>query len=360
MLARLAPRLQELGWTVQVLSLRRPGEVADALRDAGVEVVSLDLPAGMVTPGGLLRLHGVMRRFRPDVLLGWMYHGNLVAGLARLMRPRARLVLAIRKSLDDFAGEKWHTRLVIRLHPWLARLAEAVIYNSSHGRVTHVARIGAAAKARVIPNGFDLSRLYPDEKARAAVRAELGLADGDKAILLPGRHTPEKDHGTFLRAAAQLCEKRADVRFYLCGPGITADNEALSALVPEAIRERVYMLGARADMAALYNAADILTLSSRTEGFPNVLGEAMACGTPCVATRVGDVAEVLGEQGVVVSPRDPSALVAGWEHMLEMSETQRDRLAQGARRRVEQRYSLAAVAARFDALLRGRQGETDS
>lgn len=360
MLARLVPRLREHGWTVQVLSLREPGQASAVLRAAGVELSSLDLPAGMVTPGGLLRLHAVMRRFRPDVLLGWMYHGNLVAGLARLMRPKARLVLAVRKSLDDLAGEKWHTRLVIRLHPWLARRAEAVIYNSSHGRDTHVARIGAAAKAFVIPNGFDLSEFYPDGKARAATRGQLGLTDADKAILLPGRHTPEKDHETFMRAAAELAGKRAGVHFYLCGPGVSPENGALNALVPAAIRDRVHLLGPRSDMACLYNAADILTLSSRTEGFPNVLGEAMACGTPCVATRVGDVAVVLDGHGVLVPPRSPSALAAGWERMLNMDDAEREALVQGARLRMEQRYSLAAVARRFDALLRGGQGESDS
>src|SRR5262249_13530770 len=158
----------------------------------------------------------------------------------------------------------------------------------------------------------DLDRFAPDPKAYAAVRTELGLAPGATLVGVVGRHHPLKDHATFLRAAALLAGERGRVHFVLAGRGLEPGNPALEPLVGDtALRGRVHLLGERDDMPRLLAALDVLALSSVSESFPNVVGEAMACGVPCVVTDVGDAARIVGPTGIVVQPGNPAALADG-------------------------------------------------
>ena len=190
-----------------------------------------------------------------------------------------------------------------------------------------------------IPNGIDTEWFRSDPEARQRIRTEWGLTESEKLIGLVGRLDPMKDHPTFLRAAAMLSQERGDVRFVCVGDGPTDYRRELSALGKElGLTQRLIWAGVREDIPAVYNALDIVTSSSSYgEGFPNVVGEAMACEVPCVATDVGDSAWIVGETGVVVSPKDPEALAAGWKTSLARHGSE---MALEARLRVEENFSV--------------------
>jgi glycosyltransferase involved in cell wall biosynthesis len=180
----------------------------------------------------------------------------------------------------------------------------------------------------------------------------LGIGNEAFVILLPARYHSMKDHATFLAAAALFARARPEALFAMAGSGVDLSNRALAELVAaQGIADRVLLLGERRDLAVVYPAADLVTLSSAFgEGFPNVLAEAMCCGVPCVATAIGDSAEIIGETGVIVPPRDPAALAAGWEKLASLSPERRRTLGEAARARVAERYDLAAIIARYEAL----------
>jgi glycosyltransferase involved in cell wall biosynthesis len=138
----------------------------------------------------------------------------------------------------------------------------------------------------------------------------------------------------------------------MVGSGVEPGNRALAEIIAsQGIGGRVLLLGERRDLAALYPAADVVTLSSAFgEGFPNVLAEAMCCGVPCVATGIGDSAEIVGDTGAIAPPRDPAALSAGWERLAALAPDERSKLGVAARARIVERYDLAAIVARYEAL----------
>jgi glycosyltransferase involved in cell wall biosynthesis len=204
----------------------------------------------------------------------------------------------------------------------------------------------------VIPNGFDLNVFRPDPAARLAVRAELGIDAEAVLIGLAARFDPQKDIGSFLRAAARVAAATAKTRFLLCGEGMDAANPVLARLIAETgLGARVHLLGRRADMPRITAALDIAVSSSAYgEGFSNALGEALAAAVPAVATDVGDAREIVGREGRIVPIRDPEALAAAMAELIALGAEGRARLGHEARARMARDYALDAIARRYRAI----------
>jgi glycosyltransferase involved in cell wall biosynthesis len=326
----------------EVFSLSSEAPLAERLRALGVPVHILGMKPGLPDPRGYLRLVRGLRRFRPDLIQTWMYHADLLGGLAAPLVGKPPVVWGLHLTLDEMSAVKAATRLVIRFNAHLSsRLPTAIVCCAEAARQTHTAIGYDATRMRVIPNGFDLHRFAPDPPARTRLRAELGLPAATPLIGMAARFHPFKDHRNFFQAAAILHALRPEVHFVLWGKDITMENPDLAAWVRAAGLESVtHLLGLRSDAPSLTAALDLATLSSLGEAFPTVLGEAMACGVPCVSTDVGDAALLLGETGRVVPRRDPQALAQAWAEMLSLSAAQRRALGRAARQRLAERYSL--------------------
>jgi glycosyltransferase involved in cell wall biosynthesis len=359
MLQNLIAALARDGVTHTVISLTDRGPIGDAIAASGVRVDSLGMRRGAPDVRALATLHRLIREQSPHVVQTWMYHANLLGGLAARLAGVRRVVWNIRASRLESGSEKRSTILLARVSGYVARqLCRRIVTNSEDARRVHEEMGYPSAMFEVIPNGFDLAAFRPDEGARRSVRAELAIAPDAIVIGMVSRFHPGKDHRTFLEAAARLAARRPNVHFLLAGDGVTTDNGALSSRASDAaLRGRVSLLGRRSDTASLFASLDICTLTSVYESFPNVVGEAMACGVPCVVTAVGDTAQIVGDTGVVVPARDPDALVAGWSSLLDLAPVARRALGARARERIAERYSIGSVAARYARLYETVAGE---
>jgi len=349
MLARLVIGLDRERHRSIVVSMTRPGAVGPLLTSAGIELHALQMRRGVADPRGLARLAGILREVRPDILQTWLYHADLLGTAARLVAPRCALLWNVQ------CAESIDADVVRRLLVWSSAKPDAVVVNSLAGKRFHE-RLGYRPQRwEHIPNGCDTNVFRFDPEARLALRRELRISDDAVVIGLPARFHPMKDHATFLAAAARLAATRSDTVFALVGPDVDSRNSALGELVAaNRISGHIRLLGERHDMTSVYSALDIATLSSAFgEGCPNVLGEAMSCGVPCVATDSGDAADILGPTGVVVPPRDPEALAAAWEGLISLGPEARRALGAKARDRVIAIYDLQAIIARYDALYSG-------
>lgn len=352
MLLKLVSEQPPGGIEHAVVSLDRDGTLAPRFRKAGVEVTSLDVHPSRPNPLAVLALRRKVREFGAHTVQGWMYHGNFAALIAAAgIRSSLPVAWNIRQTLYDLANEKWLTARLIRMGAAFSRSPVAIVYNSETSAVQHEALGYSAAQRLVIPNGFDTRAFAPDPAIRAATRLELGLRDSDLVIGLVGRFHPMKDHAGFVTAAATLANALPDARFLIVGRGVTRPEAGVLGAIDNAgISGRTLVLEERADMVAVFNALDVACSSSAWgEGFSNVLGEAMACGVPCVATDVGDAREIIGATGAVVPARDSSALAAALQRMLSGD---RSALGASARQRVMERFSIGSIAARYAELYR--------
>ncbi|WP_277811574.1 glycosyltransferase [Chromohalobacter canadensis] len=297
--------------THRVVCLMDAGYYGPLFDEAGIEVVCLNMPRGRVTPRGMWRLWRVMRAWRPDVVQTWMYHADLVGGvMARLAGIKA-VCWGIRNSNLLPGVSRRSTIWVAKACGILSSVVPSSIVSCSQNAVeVHRKLHYAAMKFVVVPNGCNLSLLMPDAEARTRVRDEWGL-DADMPLFgMVARFDPQKDHDSLIAALAQLKGLGWDFRCALIGAGLDTDNAELTQLLEDhGIRDRVLLVGRRSDIPAVMNALDVHVLSSSFgEAFPNVLAEAMACGTPCVSTDVGDAAFIVGDTGWIVPPSDSRVL----------------------------------------------------
>lgn len=335
-----------------VIALMDGGAMCNRVEALGVRVYSLGMQRGLPSLSAIRKLYRIIRDEKPNILQGWMYHGNLVALLAKLMsRHAVALVWNIRQCVYDLSLERRLTAWLIRLGAWLSLLSNQIIYNAEVSRKQHEALGFCPDKSLVIPNGFDTNLFRPDILQKEELRRELQVPEGKLLVGLIGRYHPMKDHPNFLNAAAYVYKEYEDVRFLMVGRNIDNNNSKLGDLIlKNGLQEVTYLLGERKDIPRLNSGLDIAVLSSNSEGFPNVVGEAMASSNVCVVTDVGDAAKVLGGFGRVVAPSDPKALGNAILEMLKLSKEQRSVIGNNGRRRIEENYSLAMVVKRYEQL----------
>lgn len=334
-----------------VISLRDHGTIGARIESAGVPVVSLGL-TGRPTLGALWRLRRHVQVGKPEVLQGWMYHGNLAAVAAgALGAPQTPVVWNIRHSVHDLDHEKPATARVIRLCALLSRRPARIIYNSRVSASLHASMGFSTDRAVIIANGFDTETFRPSSAARAAVRGALGIGLDIPLVGMVARYHPVKDHRTFLEAAARLAGTVADIQYLLAGSGVDDTNAELSSWIRElGLEGRIRLLGETSEIPRLMAALDVLGSSSVTEGFPNVVGEAMSAGVPCAVTDVGDSAWLVEGTGRIVPPRDSYALAAAIGELLAMPVDGRRALGEAARARIEREFALQSVMRRYEEL----------
>jgi glycosyltransferase involved in cell wall biosynthesis len=335
-----------------VVSLMDGGALRERIESLGVTVHTVGMRPALPTPLDLWRLVRLTRRLRPDLVVGWMYHSCLAAQLASFFSPKPETVLwSIHYSVSSLAEEKRLTALVVRACALLSGLPGKIIFVSRDGQAKHRSLGFSTENSCVIPNGIDTERFAPSQEARASVRSELGLSGEAIIIGVVGRYHPMKDHANFLRAAALASKTHPETHFLLAGRGIDGDNRGLCRLIDElGLKHRTHLLGERHDIPRLAAALDIFSLTSYCESFPTVIGEAMACGVPCVVTDVGDASYIVDGTGRVVPARDAEALAGAWSEMIDIGEEGRAALGRAALSRVSELFPVKSIVRRYEDL----------
>ncbi|MDH1301986.1 glycosyltransferase [Achromobacter sp. GD03932] len=344
-----------------IVSLTDEGIYGERLRAAGVAVHALGMKRGRVSLGGFMALRSLIAATRPDAVQTWMYHADLIGGLAARLAGVRAIAWGIRNSGEHLERSSRSARLVLRACALLSgRIPKAIVCAAQKSAQRHADKGYDRERMVVIANGYDLSRYAPNDEARQRVRAQWGLPQDVPAIGCVARWDPLKDHANLLRAIAALVRdgRDAGLRCVLIGRGMDAANTELAALIDRlGLRDRLVLAGPSDDVPAAMNGLDLHVLSSCAEGFPNVVAEAMACGVYCVVTDVGDAAFIVGDAGVVVPPEQSEALARGIETALcEVASRGRTRAGEAGRARVLENFDLARMVQSYIAVWRRISG----
>ncbi|WP_447987244.1 glycosyltransferase family 4 protein [Nitrospira sp. Nam74] len=362
MLYKMLSRLNRNRFSPQVVTLMEIGPMGKRIQSLGVPVHALGMARGIPNPVYMLRLARWLREDRPHLVQTWLYHADLLGGLAAKLAGGIPVVWNIRHSnLDRHEKRRlfWTVRTCAGASHYLP---QHIICCSQASRREHVAVGYAAEKMSVIPNGSDVESFKPDSRARHLVRQELRIPDAAPLIGFMARFHPQKDHRTFIDAAARLHRDRPDAHFLLCGEEITEANPVLMSWIEgTGAPQCFHLLGLRMDIPRLTASLDIATSTSAFgEGFPNVIIEAMACEVVCVVTDVGDSAAIVGEFGYVVPIRNAEALYQAWTRVIDATPEVRQQLGRAARRRVREHFNLPDIVTRYEGVFERFASQDDA
>lgn len=337
-----------------VISLSGPDWYSDPLKDHGVAVHHLNMHSPFGALAALARLRRTIKEIRPDVIQGWMYRSNVLAGpIAKL--SGIPLVWGIHcSSLDSLPLS---SRILARLSGLMAGRAADYIVNCSSTSVGVHSKLGySAVPGMVVPNGYDAGEFYPDEASRRRTRALLGISDDTFVVGSVTRWNSYKAVPDLLKAIATVSHRGVPVRCLLIGNGLDVTNRELAEAIQKAgCGTALLPLGRRSDIVDLARAMDVHALPSLTEAFPNVVAETMLSGTPNVATDVGDTSLIIGDTGWIVRPGDPDRLADAMEAAYHEWKDQPDRWAarrQAARRQIADNFAFEAMARAYEEVWR--------
>ncbi len=330
-----------------VVSLTDIGANGDKFTASGIPVVCLNMGSFVGLIKCPFKLYSVLRGFRPNLVQTWMVHSDLIGGLAALVARVPVIIWGVRTT--DYGVESGLTRLL----RWLASrlsffIPDKVVCAANASYLEAIKGGYDSSKCMVIHNGFNNDRMSYFLGSGISIRNS--ILDNENILLVGclGRYNPAKDHANFVAAAGLIAGRFPLVRFLMVGRGLEASNFELMELIEATgFPERFVLLGERTDPATCLDAMDVFVLSSCTEGFPNVLGEAMAMGLPCVSTDVGDAALLMGNREWLVPARDSNALAEKLSKLLSLQPEVRMLLGEQARHRVIEAFSMNAAAQQF-------------
>jgi glycosyltransferase involved in cell wall biosynthesis len=350
-LVESAIALKGNGLDIIVVTLYASGGLETCLWANGIDWVSLSKSKRWENLRCIYKLARVFNSARPNVVYSFLSVPNLFSLIAaKLSWTRPKVVWGIRNSADPRDYPEFMTRLSFFIERRLARFADLILCNSSAACARFRHNPTAAKKTLFLPNGVDLLRFSMPTKARAL--ADLARpSPAHRIIGIVGRMDPRKDHLNFLEAVARLSKENLDVIALIvgCEPSayLTSIQHRAETL---GIASQCRWLATTLDLADVYAAMDVLVSSSTTEGFQNVLVEAMSAGTPCVSTDVGSAREIIDDPSCIAEAGNSVALATCIKYALDCGKP-----AQHYQDRAQQHFSREALGrnliSHFDKLL---------
>lgn len=349
MLLNLLRRLNS-NFRPTVIVLAENDAIGIQIQELGIPVIALNMRRNIPDPAAFFRLIRILHDLHPDIVHTWMYHADLIGGLAARLAGIKAVIWGIRHASLDVDKVKLRTRLIVRVCSFLSHwLPEKILCNSGAAKSFHEGIGYSKNKIFIIPNGFDVARFKPDAVARSELRRDLGVPGEATLVGMIARFDPLKNHLGFINAAALLHRQFPNVHFLMAGREVSPDNPVLTkAIARTGIPGFFHLIGERHDVHRLMASLDVLASPSHGESFPNVLGEAMSCGIPCVTTDAGDSARIVGDTGLVVRGNDFVEFCDGMKITMNMPVSERVELGRRARLRIEGHFEIAGIVRRYE------------
>ena len=353
MLYKLLCNINRSKFIPSVITLSNLQGYNSAITDLNIPIYSIGLSKNPLSFLKIIKLFHLLYKISPSIVHTWMYHSDLLGGLIAHIIGVPKIIWCVRHSNFSKNTVKISTYLIMRLCSLISnKIPHKIIYCSKKSAYIHQNFGYNKPNTVIISNGFDLNDFRPSTENRLNLRNELGTSPNSFLVGQVGRFHPQKNHLGFLKAACQLSSNFSQIHFLLVGEGVSSENQLLSDYIKENnLCSVVHLMGLRHDVSYVMSALDILVSpSTHGEAFPNVLGEAMSCGVPCVVTDVGDSAEIVGNTGFVVKCSDTSDLVTKISKLINLSKSQRSQLSINARIRVQLEYNILNIVKLYESV----------
>jgi glycosyltransferase involved in cell wall biosynthesis len=328
-----------------VISLKGPGKYFSLLKKEGTIVYCLNLRFFSILK--FIFLIKLLRSLKPSIVQTWLVHADFLGSIAARLAGIKNIVWNVRYSNIEIGKAKLTTILIIKILSMLSYLIPKFIITVSKKAKKIYEIVGYNKKIfKYIPNGYDLKILKINKLQKVNFKKKIKIKKEIPLIGNVARYDPQKDHLNLLNALSLIRSKKIIFFCVLVGSNIDQNNiELISEIKKLKLSNYVKLLGQKDNISEVMNGLDIHVLSSSYgEGFPNVVAESMACGTPCIVTDVGDSAYIVDKTGWVVPPKNSIKLSKAIEKAVyEKSTIKWNKRCIKARLRVKKNFSIGKM-----------------
>ena len=292
-----------------IISLKGPGKYFKLLNKLGIKVYCLNLK--FYSFYKFFFLIKLLRSLKSDLVQTWLVHADFIGSIAAFLAGIKNIIWNIRYSNLNTGKTKITTVLIIKLLAKLSfLLPKLIVVVSKRAKKFYEIEGYDKKKLKFIPNGYDLKILRPNNYQKFIFKKKNKIKKKIPIIGNVARYDPKKDHLNLLKALSKIKSKNINFFCFLVGSNIDKNNFKLVSEIKNLdLSKHVKLLGQNDNILQIMNGLDIYVQSSSYgEGFPNVVAESMACGTPCIVTDVGDASFIVGKTGWVVQPNSPNKL----------------------------------------------------
>lgn len=347
-------RLDKNIYKFYVVSLTDEGYKGRDILDLGIPILSLDCKKSSYTIirffyliRAIYLLSKYMSEVNPKIIQTWLHHADLVGLIASKLAGYKNLIWSVHCSYLLPPHFTFKNRFLVKILSILSKIPKVVVFNSTAGIKSHIERGYFPRKMEKIPCGFDSIKFSPNIINREKIRKQINIAENDFVVGFVGRYHIVKDIRTFLLSVYELSKKHNNIKGVLAGENIDKSNEEILSMIKELELENIILLGKRDDVPDLMNSLDLFIMTSASEGFPNVLGEAMLTGLPCLVTNVGDCREVVGNNKYVFNVGDYKEISKIASEIVNFTKEQKKELSLYNIKRIVDTYEISLVSRKY-------------
>ncbi|BFM49626.1 glycosyltransferase [Marinomonas sp. THO17] len=344
------------GVQVKVVTLKSEGKIADDLRLEGIDVFCLNVKSIMHFPSAILQLNKIIKDERPEIIQSWLYYSDLVASFASMLSGGQKIIWGIRTT--ELKKGSYITAIIRKVLSWLSYwIPTKIVVVAEKAKEKHIEIGYDASKMKVIPNGFDIEASQVDLSSVSLFKKDIGISKNDFVIGCIGRLSQDKGQDVFIAAADLISQRFPSIKFLMVGRDLELSNSKVTGWINKtSYPDNFILVGERSDVSVCLKAMDIFCLPSRSEGFPNVLGEAMLAGVPCISTDAGDAAALGGENVPIAEINNSIDLANKLIDLLEKTVEERNELGLVLNQRIVEKYSVDKMVSRYIDLYKELEG----
>lgn len=340
-----------------VISLTGLGVYGNKISMEGAVVYDAGMKKGQFKIKSFIKLVRLIKSSKPDVVQTWMYHADLLGGLAAKFASCKSIVWGLHNFNISKTALGASTSIIVRICAFFSNLVPTKIISCSSSAVSVHLQIGYNKKKfEVIPLGYDLSVFKENTNDFERIRGNWGIKPNGVVLGCVARWDKQKDHRNFFKAISILRRKGYHFSAVFIGSEMKKENEELAKLLKSLNLDKdkeLYFLGPSSNVPQVLNGMTIHVLSSIGEAFPNVVAESMSCGVPCVVTNVGDSSFIVNNFGWVVKPSDSEELASAIESAILEKNNNPDAWQQrknNCRKHIEQNFSVEKMVFNYNAV----------
>tara|TARA_Y100001968_G_C19454442_1_gene771576 strand:- start:17550 stop:18683 length:1134 start_codon:yes stop_codon:yes gene_type:complete len=349
MMLRLIEQLKRQGFSIKVISLTSKVPLLERFESIGIKVSVIDFSRFNIFYNLYLLLIEISN-FKPSIVQTWMYHADLLGGFISKILGIKKIFWNIRHSDIDHKGMKITTIVISRICAFTSYFIPDKIISNSYRAIQIHKSIGYCDNKFIyIPNGFAYNKSGNSNNKYLDLRSSLYLSKSDIIVGSLARYHNQKDYPNLLKSAREVLDYRRDIHFVLCGNNVNYSNIQLTELINKLkINKNIHLLDYQKDIQNILTQLDLLVSSSSYgEGFPNVIGEAMLMGTPCISTDVGDSRLIIRDDRFIVPPSNSKLLSQAILNFISLSSTEKIDIGIRGNKIIIDNYSLKSVLLKY-------------